>query len=87
MPPVSAPARSMCGPRRLARLALLLLSPLVSIGVGAAPGWGQPASPAGGVTVRAGGEEASVVADPLDKGLYKDVSGYLSTRRTPAITP
>jgi LPS-assembly protein len=67
MPPVSAPARSMCGPRRLARLALLLLSPLVSIGIGAAPGWGQPASPAGGVTVRAGGEEASVVADQIQQ--------------------
>ncbi len=67
MPPVSAPARSMCGPRRLAPLALLLLSALVSIGIGAAPGWGQPASPAGGVTVRAGGEEASVVADQIQQ--------------------
>ena len=67
MPPVSAPARSMCGPRRLARLALLLLSALVSTGIGAAPGWGQPASPAGGVTVRAGGEEASVVADQIQQ--------------------
>jgi LPS-assembly protein len=57
----------MCGPRRLARLALLLLSALVSIGLGAAPGWGQPASPAGGVTVRAGGEEASVVADQIQQ--------------------
>ena len=67
MPPVSAPARSMCGPRRLARLALLLLSALVPIGIGATPGWGQPASPAGGVTVRAGGEEASVVADQIQQ--------------------
>lgn len=67
MPPVSAPARSMCGPRRLARLALLFLSALVSIGIGVAPGWGQPASPAGGVTVRAGGEEASVVADQIQQ--------------------
>jgi LPS-assembly protein len=57
----------MCGPRRLARLAPLLLSALVSIGLGAAPGWGQPASPAGGVTVRAGGEEASVVADQIQQ--------------------
>ena len=57
----------MCGPRRLARLALLLLSALVSIGIGAAPGWGQPASPAGGVTVRAGGEEATVVADQIQQ--------------------
>jgi len=67
MPPVSAPARSMCGPRRLARFALLLLPALVSTGIGAAPGWGQPASPAGGVTVRAGGEEASVVADQIQQ--------------------
>jgi LPS-assembly protein len=57
----------MCGPRRLARLALLFLSALVSIGIGVAPGWGQPASPAGGVTVRAGGEEASVVADQIQQ--------------------
>jgi LPS-assembly protein len=57
----------MCSPRRLARLAPLLLSALVSIGLGAAPGWGQPASPAGGVTVRAGGEEASVVADQIQQ--------------------
>src|SRR5260370_584371 len=67
MPPVSAPARSMCGPRRLTRLALLLLSALVSTCIGAAPGWGQPASPAGGVTIGAGGEEASVVADQIQQ--------------------
>jgi LPS-assembly protein len=67
MPPLPVLARSMCAPRRLARLALLLLSALVSTGLGAAPGWGQPASPAGGVRVGAGGEEASVVADQIQQ--------------------
>src|SRR5260370_35873526 len=67
MPRVSPPAGSMCGPRRLTRLALLLRSALVSACIGAGPGWGQPASPAGGVTIGAGGEEASVVADQIQQ--------------------
>jgi lipopolysaccharide transport LptD-like protein len=68
MPPVSAPARSMRGHRRLARLArTLLVSGLLSAWIGAAPGWGQPAGAPGGLTVSAGGEEASVVADQIQQ--------------------
>ncbi len=74
MPPVPAPARSMCGSRRLARLArpllrLGLVTALVSAWLGAAPGWAQrpPAAPSGGVTLSAGGEEASVVADQIQQ--------------------
>jgi lipopolysaccharide assembly outer membrane protein LptD (OstA) len=68
MPPVSASARSMYGSRWLARLArpllrLGLLSALASLWIGAAPGWAQPA----GLTLGAGGEEASVVADQIQQ--------------------
>ena len=70
MPPVSASARSMCDPRRLPRRAhnpirLVLLWLLVSIAAGAAPGWSRTASPAGGVSLVAGGEEATVVGDQI----------------------
>jgi len=70
MPPVSAFARSMCGSRRLARplLRLGLLSALASLWIGAAAGWAQPAGgSSGGLTVGAGGEEASVVAGQIQQ--------------------
>jgi lipopolysaccharide transport LptD-like protein len=72
MSPVSASARSMCDPRRLPRRAhnpirLVLLWLLVSIAAGAAPGWSQTASPAGGVSLMAGDEEATVVGDQIQQ--------------------
>jgi hypothetical protein len=71
MPRVPALVRSMCGPRRLARLArTLFVAGIVSTWFGAAPGWGQPAgTSAAGVTVGAGGGEASVVAGQVLTGL------------------
>jgi len=72
MPPVSASARSMCGARRLARLArpllrLGLLGALASLSIGVAPGWAQTAGGSSGVTLGAGSEEASVVADQIQQ--------------------
>ncbi|MGH7403246.1 MAG: LPS-assembly protein LptD, partial [Candidatus Rokuibacteriota bacterium] len=64
MPPLSPPLHSMPGPRGRSRGArTLALAAVVSLGLGAAPGWAQP----GGVTVRAGGEEATVVADQMQQ--------------------
>jgi LPS-assembly protein len=59
----------MCGRKRLARRSRSLLLPaLVSAWLGAAPGWAQTAAaPAGGLSVGAGGEEASVVADQIQE--------------------
>jgi len=69
MPPVSAPARSMRARRGRARAALsLLVSALVWGCLGAAPGSAQSTAPAAaGVTVGAGGEQASVVADQIQQ--------------------
>ena len=58
----------MPGPSGLSRgartlLLAALLSAGVSTGLHAGPAWAQP----GGVTVRAGGEEATVVADQLQQ--------------------
>ena len=60
MSPSRPPVRSMPGPSgrtRGARMTLLaaLLSAGASVGFPAGPAWAQP----GGVTVRAGGEEAT----------------------------
>lgn len=68
MPPPVSSVRSMrgpSGPARRSRTLLLaaLLSAGISTGLGAAPGWAQ----SGGVTVRAGGEEATVVADQIQQ--------------------
>jgi len=63
-PPRPLPVRSSRGPSGPARHArTFLLAVAVSLGLGAAPGWAQP----GGVSVRAGGEEATVVADQIQQ--------------------
>jgi len=66
MPPLGPSVGSMrgpSGPTRRSRTLLLvaLLSTGIPMGLGAAPGWAQP----GGVTGRAGGKEATVVADQI----------------------
>src|SRR5258706_12318062 len=69
---MSAPrcsVRSMPGPSGLARgvppiLLALFLSAAVSLALLAGSAWAQP----GGVTVRAGGEEATGIADHLQQG-------------------
>ncbi|HTI52587.1 MAG TPA: LPS assembly protein LptD [Verrucomicrobiae bacterium] len=50
-------------------LRLVLLTALASVWLGAPPGWAQRSAgaPNGGVTVSAGGEEASVVADQIQQ--------------------
>ncbi len=56
--------------RRLLSLRRALLGTMILLGLGAAPGWAQtPAapSPAGGLTVTAGGEEATIVADQIQQ--------------------
>ena len=60
--------RAMPGPSGLARgarrlLLTALLSAGTAVGLSAGPAWAQP----GGVTVRAGGEEATVIADQLQQ--------------------
>lgn len=69
MPPLAPSVRSVRGPgggpARRSRTLLIaaLLSAGLSTGLGAAPGGAQP----GGVTVQAGGEEATVVADQIQQ--------------------
>ena len=60
--------RAMPGPSGLTRgarrfLLTALLSAGTAVGLSAGPAWAQP----GGVTVRAGGEEATVIADQLQQ--------------------
>ena len=55
------PARSMSGPKGL--LLAVLLSVEAVMGVGAGSAWAQP----GVATIRAGGEEATVIADQLQQ--------------------
>ena len=62
------PVRAMPGPSGLTRgarrlLLTVLLSAGPAVGLSAGPAWAQP----GGVTVRAGGEEATVIADQLQQ--------------------
>ena len=67
MPQVPASARPMTGhrpPRAPLLRHLFLLLGLVSVGLGPAPGWAQPA---GGVRVGSGPEEATVVADQIQQ--------------------
>ncbi len=69
MSPFPPAVRSMRGRREPARLSRsLLLSALVSAWLGTAPGWAQPAAPpGGGLSIGAGGEQASVVADQIQQ--------------------
>jgi len=69
MSPFSPAVRSMRGRRGPARLSRsLLLSALVSVWLGGAPGWAQPAAtPGGGLSIGAGGEQATVVADQIQQ--------------------
>ena len=69
MSPFSPAVRSMRGPKGPARLPRsLLLSALVSVWLGGAPGWAQPAAPpGGGLSIGAGGEQATVVADQIQQ--------------------
>jgi LPS-assembly protein len=65
-PPAVRSMRARRGPARLSRS--LLLSALVSGWLGGAPGWAQPAAPpGGGLSIGAGGEQASVVADRIQQ--------------------
>jgi LPS-assembly protein len=74
-PPVRA-ARDAEEPAHRSRSRLFLtlqwalLAPTILLALGATPGWAQtppPASSAGGVTVTAGGEEATIVADEIQQ--------------------
>jgi LPS-assembly protein len=68
MPPSASSVRSMSGPSALPRGARrLLLAALLSAGFTLGPGVGPAGAQPGGMTVRAGGEEATVVADQIQQ--------------------